>query len=263
MPAPSSLPSGYLVDQARKEAELKRLKQDHPGVEEAAEAKSDLFKSLVDEALAPSEDRPILDDEEPGSGEPEGKSHYASLLDDKSLTDLEQELARKSERMLRFAWAAAELIAAGSAYGWKKKAGLAAGVPEKHASKRADEYLSHPIVKRVIAEKLPSAVLVKGVSEDWVVAQLATITQRSMQAIPVMDKEGRATGAWVADHPTAIRALSEIAAIKGMKKDKAPVQTPEQAAQANAGVPVELNVDVSGIAKRVGNALLEGLKAKE
>jgi len=48
------------------------------------------------------------------------------------------------------------------------------------------------------------------VNSDWVLSKLKTIVERSLQAEPVLDKHGNATGEYKNDNSAAIKALQEI-----------------------------------------------------
>jgi phage terminase small subunit len=70
-----------------------------------------------------------------------------------------------------------------------------------------------------------SAILKTGLDRQWVISRLMTVTERCMQAEPVLDKEGNETGQYTFDSGGAIRSLTKLGEELGMFKprDEKPV----------------------------------------
>lgn len=258
MQTPQEAPSGYLIDQARKEADAARLNQSSADIEEATTARDELVSSIVEDALSNNETQCA----DPEKAEP----GFAAFLSDPTLTDLERMLAKRSERMLRFCWEVAREYADGPKHGWKARSAVAVGINPKHASKRAEEYLQDAMVKRVIQERAPVAFAAKGVSKDKNAAILSKIIDRSMQEVAVKGRDGKPTGYFVADHAMALRCIQELNNMNGYyikpAVEKASQSDPSGNPTNDGSSEVSLDIDVGGVAKRVSGALIDGLKGE-
>lgn len=113
-------------------------------------------------------------------------------------------------------------------HGNQARAARETGCPDRHARKLANEWLTNPKYWALQSElELRRAKrLVKHEHEaDRVVAKLIQITNRCMQAEPVLDSEGNPTGEWKFDSRGAVQALTTQARILGMMgKDKGPAE---------------------------------------
>lgn len=81
--------------------------------------------------------------------------------------------------------------------------------------------MKQPIKDRIaelsaIATK--SAILKTGLDREWVISRLMTVTERCMQAEPVLDREGNETGEWKFDSAGATRSLHLLGSELGMFK---------------------------------------------
>src|SRR6266849_123249 len=72
------------------------------------------------------------------------------------------------------------------------------------------ELLKIPEIRAEIEEGLSEAARAAGVSRTWVIERLKEVTERCMQAKPVLDKLGHETGFYVFDASGANRALELI-----------------------------------------------------
>ena len=59
-----------------------------------------------------------------------------------------------------------------------------------------------------------------GLSQDWIVARLIEIVERSLQSTPALDRQGNPTGVYNFDGQTAIKALALLGKQHGMFADK-------------------------------------------
>jgi phage terminase small subunit len=99
-----------------------------------------------------------------------------------------------------------------------------AGYSKKTAGSQGHDLLKKPEIQSAIELAQAERAKQTGINAEWVVKQLVDIVDRSMQAVPVLDSEGRETGKWTYQGNTAIRALELLAKHTGGFSDKSEVE---------------------------------------
>lgn len=90
----------------------------------------------------------------------------------------------------------------------------------KYPDKVAYQLLENPRVRKAIDEARAKRAEKAAISAQWVLDRLVELSERCMQAEPVLDREGNSTGEYRFDSSGANKALENIGKHLGMFKDK-------------------------------------------
>lgn len=99
-----------------------------------------------------------------------------------------------------------------------------AGYKTRFPAEIATQLLKKQCVIDEIAKMKSGLHFASKINPVWVLNKLQTIVERSLQEVPVIDKNGKKTGYWKFDGKSANAALQTIARHLGMLNDKLTVQ---------------------------------------
>lgn len=91
-----------------------------------------------------------------------------------------------------------------------------AGYSERTARKQGSEVLARPRVQRAVQALQAARAERLTVDADWVIRHLVEVTERCLEAVPVLDEEGQPTGVYKFDSRGANGALRLIGQHLGM-----------------------------------------------
>lgn len=100
------------------------------------------------------------------------------------------------------------------------QAAIRAGYSPKTANRIAAENMSKPVIKAEIEKRMKERGEQVDINAKWVLERLVELTNRCMQAEPVLDREGNETGEYRFDSTGANKALDSIGKHLGMFKEK-------------------------------------------
>lgn len=238
------VPSSYLVDKALKTKSQVILEASAESVENKHEALSVMVDGLS-----------AIDMPETGGLavvplESQSMQERMEMSGDITLTDLEKTVTAKQ---LKFAWNLAAYRVSGK--GSLTKCALDAGYSEGAASKEGSMLARNPVVAQIAKDRMPAEFKLKAVKErgpDYVIERAVTILERSMQEVPVLDKNGSPTGHYVYDASAALKSLDMLANWMGMNKEKVDLKV----SGSEDGAPIKVDsrqvqVQVLTIADRI------------
>lgn len=110
------------------------------------------------------------------------------------------------------------------------KAAIAAGYSERSAKQQGSRLMQKPAVREAIRRLRAERAEMLWLDSLWVLKGAQELYERSMQAVPVLDKKGNPTGEYRFDSFGAAKALDLVAKHNGMlERTKAPSgpSTPE------------------------------------
>lgn len=91
---------------------------------------------------------------------------------------------------------------------------------EGAARRAGSRLLSNVDIQSEIGQRTDKMEKESGISVQWVLEKLTELTERCMQAEPVLDREGNPVGEWKFDSAGANKALDSIGKYYGMFRDK-------------------------------------------
>lgn len=100
------------------------------------------------------------------------------------------------------------------------QAALRAGYSKSFARTQTHLVLKEPEVAAALKEALDARAARTEISADWVLKNLKEVAERCMDAVPVLDREGKETGEWKFEPSGANRSLELIGKHLGMFTDK-------------------------------------------
>lgn len=103
------------------------------------------------------------------------------------------------------------------------QAAIRAGYSEKTARKIGQENLTKPDIQSVLQKRMKDRERRTELSQDWVLENLRTVVDRSLQAEEIKLKDGSGTGEFRFNAAGANKALELIGKHLGMWKDKVEV----------------------------------------
>ncbi|CAB4122842.1 hypothetical protein UFOVP33_62 [uncultured Caudovirales phage] len=128
-----------------------------------------------------------------------------------------------------------------------------------HNGRTSSEWERIPAVRERIAElceiATKNSILKSGLDRGWVISRLMTITERCMQAEPVLDREGEPTGEYKFDSSGANKALELLGKTLKMWNEKDKEQDNEYANLSDddiARIAAELATETGLIAHIAG-----------
>lgn len=206
------IPSAYLVDKATKRKNEERLAL----VEEKIKNKNEITRAIVEGLSLPepsgSDNLPVVPIEEP------------SILEkviaerDVTLTELEKTL---TEKQVLFAWNLAAARVSGKVN--LTQCALDAGYSKAVAANMGSSLARDAKICEVVQARMPAEMKLlafKRNGQDYVIENMLTIVERSLQAVPVLDKKGNPVGYYTYDGALAKSALDSLANWQGMTKQK-------------------------------------------
>ncbi len=106
-------------------------------------------------------------------------------------------------------------------------AAIRAGYSRRTANNQGFKVMRMPHVQEAIAGKKTARSARVEVTADWILSRLVENVERSMQAEPVYDREGKETGEYVYQGNVANKALELLGKHHGMFSDNLNLRTPD------------------------------------
>ena len=100
------------------------------------------------------------------------------------------------------------------------QAAIRAGYSRKTANRTGSENLSKPGIAEAIAKRQKERSERTEIDQDWVLMRLQQNIERAMEAVPVLDSHGNATGVWKYEGAVANKALELLGKHLGMFRDR-------------------------------------------
>jgi phage terminase small subunit len=100
------------------------------------------------------------------------------------------------------------------------QAAVRAGYSVRTAGEQGYENLKKPEIQMAIKKAVAARNERTELTQDWVIARLLEVVQRSMQAVPVLNRQGKETGEYVFQGSVANRALELLGKHQGMFAEK-------------------------------------------
>lgn len=95
-----------------------------------------------------------------------------------------------------------------------------AGYSKKTAKSQGQRLLTKVDIAKSISAAQAERQERTEINQDYVLHSLKTVVERCMEAVPVLDSDGQATGFWRFNAPGANKALELLGKHLGMFKDK-------------------------------------------
>ena len=125
------------------------------------------------------------------------------------------------------------------------QAAIRAGYSQKRASEMAYQLLQKPTVQAAVEQAKKAQAKRIQITADDVLRDLVEIKNRCMQAMPVLDREGKETGMWVFDAKDANKRLELIGKHLGMFVEKKEITGKDGGPLVAGGVLVVPEVDAA------------------